>query len=184
MNINEAILPLARAFEQAGIPYAFGGAFAFGYHAQPRATTDIDINVFVNERAAAPVLSALAPLGITIRPELDLPVIERDGQIRLRWDQIMVDLFFMNFNFLESCRERVWLVPFQGHTVPILSAEDLAVCKIAFNREKDWLDLQEMAAIQRERLDMAYIRHWLAEILGTEDARISRFEALIASHLS
>lgn len=183
MNINEAILPLARAFEDAGIPYAFGGAFAFGYHAQPRATTDIDINVFVSEHAAAPVLSVLTPLGISIQPERDLSLIERDGQIRLSWDQIMVDLFFMNFSFLESSRDRIWLVPFAGRTIPILSAEDLIVCKVAFNREKDWLDLKEVAAIQRDRLDLQYIRHWLTEILGTEDSRIDRFEDLVASYI-
>ena len=38
---------LADALEHAGIPYAVGGAIAYGLHAPPRATNDVDLNVFL-----------------------------------------------------------------------------------------------------------------------------------------
>jgi hypothetical protein len=179
LRLRHRILRIAAVLNEAAIPYAFGGAIAFGFHAQPRSTRDIDINIFVSELDSAPVLTALTAAGIAVDMQRDATLIRRDGQVRLRWDVIMVDLFFMNFDFLESCRDRVWRVPFEGCEIPILSAEDLAVCKIAFNREKDWLDLKEVVTIQGERLDVAYIRRWLTIILGEDDPRTLRFEALV-----
>ena len=39
---------LADAFEAAGIDYAIGGAIAYGMHAPPRATNDVDVNTFAD----------------------------------------------------------------------------------------------------------------------------------------
>ena len=38
---------IADALEERGIGYAIGGAIALGYYAVPRATVDVDVNVFV-----------------------------------------------------------------------------------------------------------------------------------------
>ncbi len=179
-DFDDRVALLSGALCDAGIPYAFGGAIALAYHAQPRATTDIDVNIFVSETESRPVLRILAGLGVSIDEEQDAAIIRRDGQIRLTWDAIIVDLFFATFDFLTNCRDRVLWVPFGDDEIPILSAEDLAVCKIAFNREKDWLDLREMAAIQGEKLDVPYIRRWLGVILGVDDPRTRRFEALVS----
>src|SRR5581483_7418408 len=43
----EAALAIARALDTAGIPYALGGALAYGQYGIPRATNDVDVNVFV-----------------------------------------------------------------------------------------------------------------------------------------
>lgn len=120
VDISDAILPLAEALERAGVPYAFGGAIAHGYHAQPRATTDIDVNIFLRETESEPVLTALAALGVLVDMERDAARIRRDGQIRLRWDRMAVDLFSANFEFLDTCRDRLWRVPFEGREIPIL----------------------------------------------------------------
>lgn len=178
LRLFDRVALLASALDGAGIPYAFGGAIAYAYYGEPRATQDIDINIFTRETEAGPVLEALAAIGVTIDMTRDVALIRRDGQIRLRWDQIPVDLFFATFEFLDACRDRVRRVPFEGREIPILSPEDLAVCKVAFNREQDWLDLRKMVAIQGERLDAAYIREWLTIILGADDPRTRRFEAL------
>lgn len=182
-DISEAVVPIAVALEQRSVPYAFGGAVAYAFHAQPRATTDIDINIFVPETESAGVLRALSSIGVVVDIERDEARIRRDGQIRLRWEPFPVDLFFANFVFLVEAGERIQFVPYQGREIPILSAEDLAVCKIAFNRDKDWLDLREMLQIQRERLDLVHIRRWLDHILGSDDARVRRFDALVADVL-
>lgn len=50
----EAGLRLAQ-LEQRGVPYAFGGALAYGQYGIPRATNDVDVNVFVEPAALAPV---------------------------------------------------------------------------------------------------------------------------------
>lgn len=179
-SLRDQVVTLTRALAQAGIRYAIGGALALAYHAQPRATTDIDVNLFVSELASGPVLEVLANLGVTTDIAADRRQIERDGQIRLRWDDTNLDLFFSTFAFLDSCAARAVRVPFGATSFTILSAEDLAICKVAFDREKDWLDLRELVTMQGGRLDRAYLLTWLTEILGAHDPRLERFAALVA----
>jgi hypothetical protein len=44
-SLPEKIVAIDEAL--AEIPHAFGGALALAYYAEPRATVDIDINVFI-----------------------------------------------------------------------------------------------------------------------------------------
>lgn len=57
-------LDLGAALESHGVPYAIGGALAYGLWGIPRATSDVDINVFVGETELAPVFSALTGLRV------------------------------------------------------------------------------------------------------------------------
>lgn len=174
----EQTLQLARAFKQHDIPFALGGAMALAYWAEPRATLDIDVNVFVPERDAARVLGVVRGLGATVREDEDLPEIEKTGQVRIDWAGTYLDLFFAYDPFHDSCRERAREVDFLGERVPVLSAEDLAVFKVIFNRPKDWLDVEAMVAIQGDAFDAAYTRRWLTAILGEDDGRLARFDEL------
>ncbi len=178
LSFTDRILAVASTLEEAHIPYAFGGAIAFVYYAEPRATRDIDVNVFLKEQQAGLVVAALRSLTIQFDAEEVKRRIDHEGQVRVLWDDVPLDLFFSNLPFHDSCQERIRRVPFRGREIPILSAEDLAVCKVAYNREKDWLDLREMVAFQGDALDIAYIRWWLAAMLGAESNEAQRFEAL------
>ena len=102
LTFNERVIILAEALAAAAVPHAFGGAIAFAYHAQPRATSDIDLNVFLPETKSAPILNILAGLGAAFDIEPARTLIERDGQARIPWDQTPVDLFFANIPFLDS----------------------------------------------------------------------------------
>ncbi len=46
-NAAEIGIELGTALEKAGLPYALGGALALGVWALPRATKDVDLNLFV-----------------------------------------------------------------------------------------------------------------------------------------
>jgi hypothetical protein len=65
----EAGLAIARAFDAAAIPYALGGALAYGIWAIPRATLDVDVNVFVADAELGRVADALRSLGIAVDQE-------------------------------------------------------------------------------------------------------------------
>jgi hypothetical protein len=60
---------LADALEAASVPYAVGGALAYGLHAPPRATNDVDLNVFVAPAALDPVFDALERAGAVVSRE-------------------------------------------------------------------------------------------------------------------
>ena len=151
--LDEKILAIHGAFEAAELPHAFGGALALAYWATPRATLDIDVNLFVPSERAESVLSILAGLGAAEpTPEERRGLAER-GQLRVRWEHVPIDLFFAYDPLHESCRARVQRVPFgAGASIPILSAEDLAIFKVLFDRAKDWRDLFELALRARPRV--------------------------------
>lgn len=181
MLLDEQIVSIERAFVAAGIPHAFGGAQALAYFGSVRATHDIDVNVFLSAQEAARVFNVLAQLGAaTMNPGL-LRLVERDEQVRVRWEDTPIDLFFAYDPLHASSMRRRRRVDFYGDPIHVLSAEDLITYKATFDREKDWQDIAGVVYTCEEALDFDYVRHWLERIDGPEGLRLRRLETLIAS---
>lgn len=177
LGLRALVLQVIRALDDGGIPYALGGAIAFGYHAEPRATTDVDVDVFVANDQGPRVLDCLARGGLVFDREAALQAIAQTDQARLMVGSTPVDLFFANFPLHESCRKRAVAVVFDGAATKVLSAEDLTVFKVLFNRPKDWLDIEQLL-LTVTSFDADYVRRWLTDIVGADDAVTSRFSAL------
>lgn len=174
-SLAEKIVLIEAALQAARIPHAFGGAIALAYYATPRATIDIDVNVFVDTDRARDVLAALERLGTAAPSETERTRLQRDGQVRIRWGSTPIDLFFSYDAFHDACMERRRVFPFgRGETIHVLSAEDLVVFKAIFDREKDWRDIAELVFASGDELDCAWVRDWLERILGAGDARFRR----------
>jgi len=71
-------------------------------------------------------------------------------------------------------------MPLGGRAVPITTAEDLVVLKMAFHREKDLRDVRGILWVQRGKLDLAYIRDWAGRMLADEVA--TELEELIRKY--
>jgi hypothetical protein len=181
MLLDEKILELERTFVGEGIPHAFGGAHALAYYAPPRATVDIDLNVFVPATRAQKVLRVLARLGVATETPSLVERIERDGQARLLWDGTPVDVFFAYDELHESSMQRRRTVEFGEDLIHVLSAEDLMIYKVVFDREKDWRDIAEMIYATYERLDFDYVLTWLGRICRADSEQLSRLRVVIAS---
>ncbi len=175
-GLPEKILAVHDAFSATGIPHAFGGALALAYYAEPRATDDIDINVFATPAAYPGVVGALTPLGV--RDELDAAVVQEDGQCRLWWGRTPLDLFFAYDELHDAMKSAVRLAPFGDRRIPILGPEHLLICKAIFDRPKDWLDIEQIIVCVEE-LDEEGIRDWLARIVGGHDPRAERVDAAL-----
>lgn len=170
-SLPARIVEIAEALRTAGIPHAFGGAIALAFCIpEPRATIDLDLNIFLPADDAARALAAL-PDAVE-RDAEDLASIERDGQVRLWWDQVPVDLFFNTTTFHEEASLRCRKEPFGPIDLPVLACRDLAVFKAFFDRSKDWVDLEHMA--DGGALDAAAVIGVLVEFLGTDDHRVAR----------
>jgi len=167
-SLPEKVVAIHRALAAAKIPHAIGGALALAYYAEPRATVDVDVNVFVPTDRWSDVRDALGPLGVNV--DIDPTVLERDGQVRLWWDRNPVDLFFSYDPFHEAMRQAARRVPFAGTTISILSPEHLIVCKAMFDRAKDWLDIEQVL-VATDPLDLAEIKSWLDRMTAPEDHR-------------
>jgi hypothetical protein len=175
--LPEKVLAIHEALDAAKIPHAIGGALALAYYAEPRATVDVDINVFVSAEHWSRVRDALAPLGVDV--EIDPAALERDEQVRLWWGRNAVDLFFSYTDLHEEMRRRARKVPFGGETISILSPEHLAVCKAMLDRTKDWLDIEQIL-IAADPLDLSEIESWLERMVGRNDPRFGKLEEVKA----
>ena len=179
----EAGLLVASAFEEHGVSYAIGGALAYGLWGVPRATVDVDVNVFVREDGAAAVFRALRSLGIALDEEAAAGAIERDGMFVVRFGLFRVDVFTPSIAFSwEAERTRVRR-SIEGRDVYFLSAEALAVFKLLFFRAKDIVDLQRLVAVQGGRLDTGWVRDRIVSMMGEDDERVRRFDELLERHM-
>lgn len=182
LYLDEKIVALEHALLAANLPHAFGGANAFAYYGTPRATVDIDVNVFVEAERAGDVLDELAKLGASLGPDVRPQIeaqIARDGQARVHWERTPIDLFFAYDPLHESTMARRRRVDFGEDRIHILSAEDLMVYKVVFDREKDWRDIAEMLHAADQAFDFAYVREWLGRILEPDAPGLPRLERLI-----
>lgn len=172
---------LAGALEAAGIPYAVGGALAYGVWAVPRATKDVDINIFVRAEGFEPALDVLLSAGVALEKAEALSRAARRGDAVGYADGLRVDLFVNSIPFHESAAARTVRVPFLGTRIAVLSAEDIAVLKMLFFRGKDLGDVERLLVVQGNDLDRGYVRRWLVETVGEDDPRVLEWDALCAA---
>jgi len=174
-SLVEKIVAVHDALDAGQIPHAFGGALALAWCTQrARGTIDIDVNVFV-DRSRTPEILAALPSGVRWTDD-DRARIERDGQVRLWWDETPVDVFVNTTEFHERIAEHCRWEPFGGRELPFLACTDLAVFKAFFDRTKDWADLEEMSTAGT--LDTDRVVGILSHYLGSTDQRIDHLRRI------
>jgi len=57
----------------------------------------------------------------------------------------------------------------------ILSAEDITIFKVIYDRPKDRAEVREVLLCMGEQMNLVYTIGWLERILGSKDARVTGF---------
>ncbi|HEX6228074.1 MAG TPA: hypothetical protein VFZ41_01270 [Solirubrobacterales bacterium] len=162
----------------AGLSHAFGGAIALAYCVEePRATRDLDVNIFVDASKAESALSAL-PDGVTVNRE-DIAKVERDGQSRLDWEGTPIDVFLNNLPLHEAVAASVVWVKLENREIPVLDCASLAIFKAFFDRTQDWADLEAIAQATPEDIEEAMTT--IADLVGGDDPARKRLASLLAA---
>lgn len=177
-DLNEVALLLARALHEASIPYAVGGAIAYGYWGAARGTKDVDLNVFVPAENPEGALAVLASARLRFELTAAVESARERGEVRAWHGDVPVDLFFNSIPLHESAARRAVEVTLLGRPIRILSAEDLTVFKLLFNRPKDLLDVERLVALRGGGLDRDYVREWLVDAVGASDTRVDYWDQL------
>lgn len=176
-----AAVRITRPLERRGVSYAIGGAIAYGFWAVPRATVDVDLNLFVAEAELAVAIDALSSGGVLVDRPSALVSSKARGDFHGTIDGMRLDVFTPSIDFSwEAARTRV-RVTLLGEPTWILSAEATAVFKLLFFRGKDLVDLERLVAVQGTKLDTAYVRRWVAEMVGEDDTRIERWDQMVGA---
>jgi hypothetical protein len=173
-ELGDQLIAVHDALDRGGVAHAIGGAIALGYCTlEPRATRDVDVNVFVGPERTREIFSML-PEGVEVSG-VKLEQAERDGQVRLTWGITPIDIFLSVLPFHDHVQKHVRLVPFDGRTIPVLSCTALAVFKAMFARPRDWVDIEAM--VEARSMDIDEAKHWVLQMTGN-DARIDMLEEL------
>ena len=80
----EKVLLVSRAFDAAEVSFAFGGAISLNYYTEPRATIDLDINLFCGATEfyrVAEVLGGIASVTMRFVSELITATHDRSGTV-------------------------------------------------------------------------------------------------------
>lgn len=171
---------LAAALDNAGIPYAIGGAIALGAWSDPRGTHDVDVNLFVSPHELDAALDTLAGAGVVIDREAARRADAAGEAIVGHCGGLRVDLFTPSIPFAwEAMQTRRRLRGPSGEAW-YLSAEATAVFKLLFFRLKDLVDVEKLVVVQGDDLNRAYIRDWLVTMMGESDERVQAWDQIVA----
>jgi len=178
-ELVEKLLAIHRALKASSLPHAFGGAIALAYCVQePRGTRDLDVNIFVDAGKAAEVLATL-PDGVRVE-QGDIEEVVQEGQTRLFWDGVPVDVFLNNLPLHEEVANGVVWVDMQGTQIPVLDCASLVIFKSFFARTKDWGDIEEVALATPEDVDTA--TKAVAGLVGEDDPSYKRLAEISAAN--
>lgn len=180
MDATEAAVHFARALQAARIPYAVGGAIAYGFFGAARGTHDVDLNVFVSGDLARPALDVLVKAGLSIDLDGALATAIERGDARGTFAGMPVDVFFNSIPAHERAARRTRVVQLHGVAIDILAPEDTAIFKMLFFRGKDLVDVERLLALTPS-LDRDSVRSALVEVVGEDDYRTRRWDDLVRS---
>jgi hypothetical protein len=176
-ELIEKLFAIHEALKARSLPHAFGGAIALAYCVEePRGTRDLDINVFVAAERAPEVIAAL-PDGVRAQ-DADIEQAKRDGQTRLFWDGVPVDIFLNNLPLHEQVASGMTWVELQGRQIPVLDCASLVIFKSFFARGRDWGDIEEVAATAPGEVEAAL--KVVTDLVGADDPSCRKLAAIAA----
>lgn len=143
--MGEDLKDLLRAFNAHAVKYLVVGGYAFGVHAEPRATKNLDLFIQPTQENSEAVFRALAQFGAPLEglgpADFMDGTIFQIGQPPARVD-ILQQIDSISF-------DEAWVNRIEGRVdgeVPavVLSKEDLIRNKVASGREQDLLDVKKL----------------------------------------
>jgi predicted nucleotidyltransferase len=147
----EDLKELLRAFNDQAVKFLIVGGYAFGVHAEPRATKDLDIFIRSDEENSKAVFRALAqygaPLGNLTPSDFMDGTTFQIGQPPARID-ILQHIDGVTFD--EAWENRIEGVIDGQVQAAVISRDDLIRNKLATGREQDILDVKKLRTAKQQ----------------------------------
>ena len=164
-----ALSDLIADFNRRRVEYALAGGWAYSALVEPRATTDIDLLVLIEQPSRETILGLLSPVfGTTmVHPApMQFRGISIWRSVGMRQEQeVVVDLLLADSAFLRTALGRRRTVMLGTLQVPILTLEDLILLKTLAGRLQDLADLEKIEARKDElQIDWDYVAEWKTKL--------------------
>jgi hypothetical protein len=150
---------LLSIFNNQKVKYLIVGGYAVSFHAQPRATKDIDLLIKPDAENGKAVYAALAKFGSPLEGLNPADFVEREKFFRIGRAPIMVDILtnIGGVDFDRAWQRRVEAVidTASGLTASFISSEDLIAAKLAAGRPQDIADIAALRKAIESRPETA-----------------------------
>ncbi len=175
----DVTLRVVAALEQLGVPYFIGGSLATALHGIARATMDVDLIADLHANQADALVALLGDefyadadmIRDTVRHQSSFNLIHLNTMFK-------VDIFVRSQRAFDQeqfkRRVRRTLADLPNSEAYVASVEDNILAKLEWYRlggevsDRQWQDITNVIKVQRERLDLPYLRRW-AKSLAVAD---------------
>jgi hypothetical protein len=170
MTSEDALKLLLSKLDECGVPYMITGSFASNIHGLPRATQDADVVIEVEPRTLERFLENLGPAFYRSR-EAAMDALAREQMFNVVHLEtgFKVDLIVRKsrpFSRIEFSRRQPAF--YLGENRWFATAEDTILAKLEWSKmassERQFSDALNVAKLQKENLDRAYLEKWATEL--------------------
>jgi hypothetical protein len=167
--LAQTLATLITDFNRRGIPYALAGGWAYSALVEPRATTDIDILLLLEQPSRDRLQSLLSSLFDSIIVHPAAMVFHGISIWRcvgvLKNQEVVIDMLLVNSEYLRTALARRRQILLGDLPIPIVTVEDLILLKTIAGRLQDQADLEKIRLRQDElHVDWTYVREWKAKL--------------------
>jgi hypothetical protein len=169
VNTTEAVAALIEALNESAIPYMIVGSLSSNLYGIPRSTKDAD---FVIQLGATPLSTLLQKLPKELKAEQQIGFETITGTTRYRINladsEFMIELFELSDDPHDLLRfKNRQHSTYAGKPISVPRAEDVIITKLRWSkagkRTKDIDDVRNILAVQKGKLDLAYLRDWCSQ---------------------
>lgn len=185
MTQDEFLLLIGQELEAVGIPFMVTGSHSSSHYGQPRTTHDVDIVIDPTAEQLKRFLDRLGDRFYVSRESAREALARRSLFNIIDFEEgWKIDFIIRKdrpFSVEEFRRRQSRML--LGHSLPIVSAEDVILSKLEWDaitsssRQVD--DALQVAKVQWHQLDKAYLRKW-ASTLGVAEKLEELFSRIVA----
>ena len=174
---------MSQWLEAGTTPGALIGGVAASIQGRPRFTDDIDVLVLLEREKWGEFLAAGRECGIVARIDDPIEFAETSRVLLVSHEPsgIQIDVVLGALPLEEEIVHGATKAKIAGDVVPLATPESIIVMKAIAGRARDVADIENLLEVH-ERLDLDWVRSWLAEFdraLGRSDI-VEEFNRILA----